>query len=396
MKLQVGITGSVAPETGHLANPYTYLRRDAVVELLTGLAVDGPARAQELVRRYPEAAADLERLIEMTILRHGEDGRVHLNFTFFSAEDQKLVLSRLESPVVALVDRLLEHREQLERRLAAHGYPHVGRDQLAFMLIGCYFLDLRCLSLLPAHGFMGRPRVMPGDNRHFIWALEPAPSISLRGVYWGCHSHTVGAHVLNTFGDHAPETSRSGFPDLAWNLRESAQGPTLRLVLGERMDGLMADVAGVLEAIPPDGLQRGALDEVSPNLVDLLVEMGYLTESGGRLHLGVPFFTERCTQAFTELLSLLDPVVLEWTSGQWSRLQRDLGELTPLRHGVPFEEVFCHLWHFIFGLANREMARRGFITDTYLDDWRHPGYMMGGYPADWHEILRENGRGGAS
>ena len=85
-----------------------------------------------------------------------------------------------------------------------------------------------------------------------------------------------------------------------------------------------------------------------------------------------------------EALALSRDVLIKWFAENYQGIRNDLGGLTSMAHGVAFEALFTQIWHDLFGLTTRELARSGFIADTYAEDftykaslgalWRHSLY----------------------
>lgn len=54
-------------------------------------------------------------------------------------------------------------------------------------------------------------------------------------------------------------------------------------------------------------------------------------------------------------------------------------EISPLRAGVPFPEVFAQLWHYTFGIANQKLVEAELFSDPYSADHVQKGHALAVY-----------------
>ena len=73
-------------------------------------------------------------------------------------------------------------------------------------------------------------------------------------------------------------------------------------------------------------------------------------------------------------------VMLEWLDERYEMLAQELGNLTPQRYGVPLKDGFYTIWHYILGIANRELAAEGLLADPYDSGRDYKGFIPAVYP----------------
>ncbi len=78
-------------------------------------------------------------------------------------------------------------------------------------------------------------------------------------------------------------------------------------------------------------------------------------------------------------------IMAAWHEENYESIRSQLSHLTPMQNGVPFERVYTEVWHFVFGIANRILAERGFFADPYAEGRTFKGFI----PAIWANGLDE-------
>ena len=73
------------------------------------------------------------------------------------------------------------------------------------------------------------------------------------------------------------------------------------------------------------------------------------------------------------VLALSRAVTRAWLESNAPALRRELSDLTAIRAGLSFEEVFTQVWHEIFGATTRELVRNGVIPSARAKEARSPG-----------------------
>jgi hypothetical protein len=50
-----------------------------------------------------------------------------------------------------------------------------------------------------------------------------------------------------------------------------------------------------------------------------------------------------------------------------------------MRYGVPLADGFYWIWHYLFGVANRELVAAGLLADPYASDRQFKGFIPAVY-----------------
>ena len=83
------------------------------------------------------------------------------------------------------------------------------------------------------------------------------------------------------------------------------------------------------------------------------------------------------------VLGLSRRILSDWLGEHVPEMRREMGSLTAMRQGVPFESLFTQIWHEIFGLATRELVSSGLLFDPSGPAMR----TKGSYPVLWRQDL---------
>ncbi len=54
-----------------------------------------------------------------------------------------------------------------------------------------------------------------------------------------------------------------------------------------------------------------------------------------------------------------------WFRDNYSEFQSAVRDISPVRNKMPFPVAFDHLWHHVFGIANRMLVEDGLFADPY-------------------------------
>lgn len=56
-------------------------------------------------------------------------------------------------------------------------------------------------------------------------------------------------------------------------------------------------------------------------------------------------------------------------------IRKELRGITPLKYGVPYEQVFNQLWHYMFAVTNRKVVEAGMFADPYDERRPYQGFI---------------------
>ena len=99
--------------------------------------------------------------------------------------------------------------------------------------------------------------------------------------------------------------------------------------------------------------------------------------------LAVPLLVARDRPIVDSTLALGRRILTPWLRDNYPRMQQQLAQLSALRNGLPFPLVFSEVWHYVFGIATRQLARQHFYADPRAAGSLHQGYV----PLVWDRSL---------
>lgn len=382
--LSVGITGSAPPDARK--NPTSILASARIQRLILEISRT-PKTRSEIEAVISGETFTVDDMVNVGLLRN-EDGRYHIEFNLLHVADQERILEVSERMGRELAAAFLVRRSEFELLAKSHVQPHVGKADLLFITLGCFSLDWDGLDLTEQHGYRaGAQRTIDGHS-FTPWAKERGMALSLKELYWGSHSSS-GSVIFTTFGDH-DALPRFGLPDIIWNSGASFDGYG-DLLPGRRAAALLI-VAYMKDALDDAGRVMLALGEEERSLEALAYETGieshkleqilallqeadYITRDGNAYAGRVIVLTKDDEPMVRAMLAAGREIMIAWHEANYDKIRGALSDLTPLRNGVPFERVYTEVWHFVFGIANRELVKAGLFADPYAAGRRHKGFV---------------------
>ncbi len=329
--------------------------------LLLKLA-DGPLKQVAVEASLKGTSVSMEDLTGLGLVRQ-EGNRVFLNFALFTAADIKRVKNVSEPYGASLAEAILSHRKEIEKTLKAYDAPGVDRKAISFIVMGCASLDWDGLTVTAQKGYRKAADTKPDGK--YVPHAEEISNKSVKGIYWASRGQSYGEIGVTTFGDDEakrltlPSEFANALGRVALSLRHSAKSK--------------------------EELIKGGLSPTdAESLIPILTAFDYVVERSGRYYAKAPILT-KSDKAMTETLRVLGRRIMEdWLSANYSKIKSDLRDLSQTKAGVPFQEGFSMIWHYLFGIANQKLVEAGFFADPYGQDQKFKGYIPVVYDWDFH------------
>ena len=341
--LHYGTVGNISCKRGPCFS--RAIGHPAVQRLLLDIA-SGPrdsAAIDAALRESGVTRQDLEKL--RLIWRQGD--RWRLGFTLWTRADVERVAAAGERHAKSLAAAYLARRARIDEVLARYPVETVDPAAMAFIVVGCFSLDWDGLRFAAAKRLRGEHEQRP-DGRYTPHAAEPVEIPSGR-LYWASSSSWFGRLAITGFGDHvAPD----GIPSTFRTERTAKMMLTLR-------DG----------ARPADELGEAAM------ALEALAGADWVVSRDGKWRARIPVFSAADRDLIREALRIGREALEEWFARDADALRRELADLSPSRSGVPFEEQFTQVWHYVFGTANRILIEAGWLADPYRVSSARKGYI---------------------
>lgn len=381
---QTGITGS-APSGP--SNPTTMMNDAAVRRLILRLAERAVPLA-EAEESLGGGSYTVTSLVEAGLARV-DGGSVHIALNYVSADDQRLIASKARGYGREIADLVLERRAELMAAVAPLADTEDEKRAILYFLVGCMALDWDGLGFTESAEFRAGATVTGPGFAYTPWMKENAPDTSRRGLYWGSHNRPLGDYTFTTFGDHEA-VPRVALPDLFFSVAnpfsslETPEGATAaRRLFGSYSGAILTDIASVLVAIHDGATSAPAIEAatgVAPAnvtaILALLEPIHYVTsEPGGLFRLEVTVLKSDAKPAAERVVGIVRDVMDRWHQRRYAEVRRELGGLTGLERGIPFEVVYTEIWHYIFGYANLFLAEKGLLADPYAEGAPFRGFL---------------------
>ncbi len=391
--LQVGVTGSTPQE--HTKDP-TFILGTADVQRLVLEIAEQPRERAYLDEAIAGMPFTVEDMVAVGLLRE-QQGLYWIDFNLLTVEDQLIILDLSEELGRSLAESVLEREAKFAALAAKHAQPHVDAAQFLFIVLGCFSLDWDGLELTENKGYRaGAQRTLDGES-FTPWAKEKGAEISLEGLFWGSHNQAADEVTFTTFGDHHA-LPRFGLPDMLWSTGEAFRRysdlPDERRAAARMLSAYVEDaldeIARVMTTLRTSDRSLSELSATTSiekqkleRIVQLLEAAGYVSIDGETIRGQALVLSAGDATLVRETRKLGREIMTAWHEANYRAIRARLADLTPTRNGVPFERVYTEVWHFIFGVANRTLVKKGLFADPYKR--RHPGFL----PAIWQTGMAE-------
>lgn len=355
--------------------------RDIQVQKLLLALARGPRTASYVEPALRSATASLDDLLYLQLVRR-EGNRYFLNFPLFTAADVTRIRQVSEEYADSLAAAILAHRSEIESKLKAYDVQGVDRKALAYYLLGCVSLDLDGLNITREKGYRRASEKHPDGN--YIPAAEETNALSLQRIYWGSHSSFYNGATWTSFGDHY--SPRYTLPDLFWELSAPPSEypaeirPQLKSFMRASLTLSATSMTRMMHVLRdgnrtlPELAQSAELseDEARP-LVEILVALEFIRKQNESYQVIVPVLTTKDEAMAKQIVAIGDKAIEEWLAANYSKMKTDLKGLSFTRSGVPFEDGFTMIWHYLFGITNRKLVQSGLFADPYGPNRKYPG-----------------------
>ncbi|MCK5145384.1 hypothetical protein KAR48_01445 [bacterium] len=340
------------------------MKNISVQKLLLDLS-HNPQSEKYLLTALNDTNITIDQLIRLGLI-HKKSEKYQLSFSLLTHNDMKLIYSAAEKEGSILAQELLEYKSDIRELLSIHDMPHVDWQAMAYFILGCVSLDWDGLNLMEEKGYL----YVSSSDTYFPTAEQPTPKKNVRELYWGSHNNHDDITVT-TFGDHYA-LPRNGLPDILWQFDTDVNNP-LGSQLTEAARQSLRNITGIIMLEFRDGsksisqlIKSTGFDEnvVESNL-DLLLGLNYVNETSGKYHAIIPILTERDKQMVVKLRLIGRKVMTKWLADRYGVFCEKIADLSPNQYGIKLDKSFYMIWHYIFGVANRELVKEGLFADPY-------------------------------
>jgi len=342
---------------------------------------ESPRTAEYIESVSKNTNVKLDDLLHLQLVRQ-EGERFELSFVLYTREDMDMIRSVAEEMGKSLAEGILAKRTDIEKIIKSDQPSAVDWHETALFIVGCVSLDWDGLRISRNEGYLTQPK----RGEYIPQAIQPGGGGSNRALYWGSHNYHSQI-AISSFGDHY--TVRQVLPDINWRMKVDAPEPLNRSLIDAARGLIRLGVGRIMIALREEDLSVSELsrnldlpkDEIE-RLVNLLEDLQYIVEVNGKYRAVITVLTNRDRKKVNQLRQIGKEVILNWFDEHYSDLDQKLTDLTYVKYGVPLADGFYEIWHYIFGIANRELVEAGLFADPYDPNRRYQGCVPAVYLFD--------------
>ncbi len=336
-------------------NPFYVISQKNVSKVLN-LIIEAPLKFNQIVEKTGlsesnvfDAIEKLRKIDAVKIL-----GNVVMpNFVVLFKKDIFMIKEATKSHALKLAERIIEIWDTIKDKLLKVKCTEiVGLRKVAFAVIGAYALDLTGVQILLEEDLAVCGEKKPGDRYYTLYARESFRNYKklIDSIFWGCHRAVDNELGFYSFGDHSG--TRFAIPDrsLKDELKVDVEEKILRLIAYNLM---LKSIKGELSIDADDGF--------GGRLIEILVDMSYLKVEGEKLRLNYPLFLEEDGDLIESVVDTLKPAIRKTAIEGYRLMEKELADITPLKRGYSLKTIYNEVWHWIFGRANKILAKKGYL-----------------------------------
>jgi hypothetical protein len=351
-----------------------------VQQLLLEMA-ESPRSAGYIENALNELDITLSDLLNLQLVR--QDGnRFELSFILYTREDMDMIRAVAEEMGKLLAESILARRTEIENIIKCDVPSGVDWRETAFIIIGCVSLDWDGLRISRNKGFLTQPQ----NGEYIPQAIQPGGGGSKRALYWGSHNYHSQI-AITSFGDHF--SVRQVLPDINWRMEVDAPDPLNKSLIDAARGLIRLGIGRIMIALREADLNVSELsvkadlpEDDTERLVKLLLDLDYIVEVDTKYRAIITVLTDRDRKRVNQLRQIGKNVILNWFDENYSDMCQKLSDLTPVKYGVPLADGFYWVWHYVFGIANRELVDSGLFADPYDPERQFQGCIPAVYLYD--------------
>lgn len=307
------------------------------------------------------------------------DNKYKINFPAFLESDIGLLGGFNIEVGRILGDKIISLSDEINDKLSKLScYGKHDIRVLRYHVIGCRTLDGGAMDFLTEKGVITTSKSQPGDRDYLIIGYEESKKAEeySDNLLCSCNNYRTDKMVFCSFGDamgNRKDMFRF-FKRVQSNLENVTEHKILNLSytrLNEYNNQRIAKECErlLIKSIEED-LYYNALKSEERETMDFLKELGYLDfdNEQSKIKCIVPVFNNEDNKIIEEISNIISAGIFEIVKSTIDNFDKNLPELTPLKHGVGFKDIANELWHLMFGAANEYLVESDFFAKPKYRD----------------------------
>ncbi len=360
-------------------NPRYVRSRYGVPEILYLLADNSPySLAQEDIENKldidTKACKDaLNSLLKINAISVREN-KYKINFPAFIEKDFELLGDFNIKIGKLLGDKIISLKDEIDAKLSKLScYRSCDIKVLRYHTIGCSTFDEGAIDYFTDKGVITTSKLQPGGRDYLIIGYEESDKsfeYSLK-LLCSCNIFYTGNIGFCSFGDADGDRKdvMSFFRSVQSNLEKATEHEDLNRIyikLNAYNNKVIAKKCGeMLLKILGERTCYNNLKEEEKDVAVFLKELGYFDfkDEYSDIKCIVPVFSLDDKVIIDEISDLVTLNIYEIVKETIENLDRNVPDLTSIKHMVESRDIANELWHFMFGATNEYLVKAGFYAE---------------------------------
>ncbi len=299
-----------------------------------------------------------------------------LNFTVFLESDIEALQHFVTDAKQAMVNQIAALETVIDKALRPLTHRNrFTRERWLYHILCDSIFDGLAFDYFDKKGYFQSSKAQPGGRDYIIYGFENSPLVKQFSNNLLCSSNNFrsGSYVFNSFGD-ANGQRKDLFRFFKCINKSLASGSPFEAInldyiqLNDENNKALAEACGkFLDKVLAETVKYEELSHEEKAYADWMLKFEYLEVSEGVLRCVVPVFEKADERVMSAIADLVLEQVHAIVRDFFVQFERDMTEVTSVRHDIEFKEVAIELWHQLFGFTNEELAAKGVVsTPSYV------------------------------
>lgn len=299
-------------------------------------------------------------------------GKYKINYPVILEQDLVLLGGCCQDMGRVIGEKIFSLQDKIDAKLAELSYYNRHKiERFRYHVIGCEVLDGQALECFAKNKLLTTSKIQPGGRDYLIIGREESVNLVsyIDQLFCSCNTFDSDNICFTSFGDSNGfrKDMMRFFNRLQVSIAKATEHNGLNLFYSKLIDDynqlIAKKSASLLAKILEEDISIKNLNKKEQTLIGFLQELGYINyvDENSPIFCRVPVFVKKDRRIIDQIGQLILQNIFSTVKCSLEILEKNLSELTAVKHGVDFQDIANELWHLIFGQTNEYLVESGFF-----------------------------------